>query len=101
METRNDLARPRGGFRTVQDGSLPTRVCGECGEDEYRVDAGTWLHWRNLEARCGDSAPIAVSKPRTATKSAVVGEDSPERGLARAGLSSTYRRGSWEWMGCR
>lgn len=91
----------RKGFRTVQEGTLPTRVCGKCGEEEYRTDSGLWLHWRNLEARCGESVMIALSKPQEGHKSGPVGLDTPERGLARAGLTSTYRRGSWEWMGCR
>ncbi len=101
METRNDLARPRASFKVWQDRSLPIRQCGQCREDEYRTDSGLWLHWRNLEARCGESTPIGASKPRQGAKLGAVGLDTPARGLARARCDASYRRPSWEWMGCR
>lgn len=99
---RNDLARPRGGFRTREDGTLSTRTCETCMGVLYRVPEGMWLHWGTLVEGCAREAPpIGVSKPREGAKSGPRGLDTPERGLARARCAGSYRRPSWEWMGCR
>ncbi len=101
---RDDLARPRGEFRTVEAGTLPTQRCLKCTRLVYRVPAGMWFHWNTLEEGCqreGTEKPVeAVFGPSVRECGPYPG-DTAERGLARAGLSATYRRGSWEWMGCR
>jgi hypothetical protein len=101
---RNDLARPRAGFRLREDGTLSTRTCEQCGKLVYVVPEGFWRHWATLAPEC-----VSLEAPRTDENVAcgpTVQEcgpyplDSPTRGLARASLTSTYRRGSWEFMGC-
>ena len=99
---RNDLARPRAGFRTVQDGTLAQDYCPRCRGVLYRVPEGSWFHWSTLGEACVNQPPLErPSEPREGPKSDPRGLDTPARGLARAGLSSTYRRPSWEWMGCK
>lgn len=49
---RDDLARPRGGFRTREDGTLPMGECGQCKGETYQVPAGDWLHWATLGVDC-------------------------------------------------
>lgn len=98
---RNDLARPRARFRLREDGSLETGTCSACEGETYRVDEGTWLHWTTLGEACTNQPPLErPSKGQEGAKSGPRGLDTPARGLARAGLSSTYRRPSWEWMAC-
>lgn len=58
VDKRNDLIRPRQGFRMIEDGSLPTRACGECGLVVYLVPAGMWLHWGTCEEPCREVAPL-------------------------------------------
>ncbi len=101
---RNDLARPRERFRLRKDGTLEVGRCSACRGETYRVDAGTWLHWTTLGEACPSDASVTVEKVAygpTMQECSPSVLDSPTRGLARAGLSATYRRGSWEWMGCR
>lgn len=92
----------RKSFRTVQDGTLSTKTCERCSTLLYRVDTGLWLHWTTLQEACRiDSAPIALSKRQEGAKLATVGLDTPARGLARARCDASYRRPSWEWVGCK
>lgn len=105
MMTRNDLSRPRARFRLREDGTLETKECPACSGPLYVVPAGTWLHWGTLAEECKASEGSQTNE-KVPFGPAMVDRgpyplDSPERGLTRAGLSSTYRRGSWEWMGCR
>ena len=100
---RNDLARPRARFRLREDGSLGTGTCSACEGETYRVDEGTWLHWSTLEPACPREGAETVEKVAcgpTMDERVPSLLDSPTRGLARVGLTSTYRRPSWEWMGC-
>ena len=100
---RDDLARPRAGFRIVQDGTLTQDYCPRCRGVLYRVPEGTWLHWSTLETACPREGAEKVEKVAygpTMDERVPSLLDSPTRGLARVGLSSTYRRPSWEWMGC-
>jgi hypothetical protein len=101
---RNDLSRPRKSFRTREEGTLSTRTCETCMGVLYRVEEGSWLHWLTLGTACpreGSETIVEVAFGPTVQECRFSVLDSPERGLARAQLSSTYRRPSWEWMGCR
>ena len=101
---RNDLARPRGGFRTREEGTLEVKPCPSCTGATYVVPEGMWLHWSTLEEACpqeGAEKPVEVPYGPTLAERSPSVLDSPERGLRRARLSGTYRRPSWEWMGCR
>lgn len=92
----------RNGFRTVQDGTLAQDHCPKCRGILYRVPEGSWLHWGTLAEECRIvPVPIGASKGQEGRKMAPIGLDTPERGLARARCTGSYRRPSWEWMACR
>lgn len=61
----------RHGFRTRERGDLPTRDCGQCGQEQYRVPEGAWLHWGSLGVDCpkqgseGQEGAISVSGDST------------------------------------
>lgn len=101
---RDDLARPRGGFRTREAGTLEVGACSACSSVTYKVPEGMWLHWATVEEGCPQEASETVVErpygPTMAERTPSV-LDSPERGLARSRCEATYRRPSWEWMGCR
>src|SRR5688572_28493521 len=98
---RNDLARPASHFRTYQEGRLPVGKCGLCGKDTYAVPEGGWFHWATLGQGCPVEVPETPQETPQETKTEVIDLDTAERRNARQELSSTYRRPSWEWMGCR
>lgn len=98
------MDKVRGSFRTREDGTLEVSACVQCAGATYRVEEGMWLHWSTLEEACLQEASVtAVEVPYGPTLAERTPSmlDSPERGLQRARLSATYRRPSWEWMGCR
>ncbi len=100
---RDGTGEVRSRFRTREVGDLPTGQCGQCGRETYQTLTGSWQHWHSLVEACESVKPLERSpKPRTATKTAWEGLDTPVRAWKRSQVStSTYRRPSWEWMGCR
>lgn len=63
MDTREGKGIARHGFRTREEGDLPTGSCDVCEGMTYQVPAGTWLHWSTLTTEC-QAVPAAVALER-------------------------------------
>lgn len=65
----------RTGFRTVQNGDLPSDTCDKCLGATYMVPVGDWLHWGTLTAQCPLGAnPVAGGDPSVSVGSPVGGQ---------------------------